>query len=127
MKKKNWMFTIFNEENFPVQKIRKFPHFSTAWTQLETTERGKLHWQTLVVFKQQVTLAALKAHKVKEGNLEGWNFSEKDDWRHLNQGLQYVSGYGPKAMSKLWDPQQRYVVYPLTVRHTPVTDEHMAL
>lgn len=125
-KRQNWMLTIWTLD-FP-RFIQELDELKIAHTQKEVTGEGIIHWQTFCQFNKQVTRAALKAffdkHKTKchIGQKKG-----APPIKTVLQGLQYVSGYGPLALSKLRNHTDRYIVKPNEIIHTPVDDDHLEI
>lgn len=124
-KRKNWMLTIWSI-NIP-RFIQELDGLIIAYTQKEiTTEGCRIHWQTFCEFKGQVTKATLKAffdkHKTK------CHIGQKKDMPEIKtklQGLQYVSGYGPLALSKLVCTCCRFIITPEEVLQKKVEDEYL--
>lgn len=125
-KRKNWMLTIWGKE-FPKDLIR-LENLDIARLQLEKTKNGIDHWQAFCQFNCQVTLASLREffksidRQAHIGQKKG-----QAEIKTAMQGIQYVSGYGPLALSKLVDPQQRYIIRNNEILQTPVDDDHMEI
>jgi len=83
--------------------------------QKEITTNGKIHWQAFVQFSEEKTVAALKWFFDHHGLKDRVHIGGKDiteTHKSAVKGLRYVTGYGPLALSKLLDPQMRYIIKP---------------
>lgn len=122
MKRKNWMLTIWGNE-FP-DCIKNLDNLIIAHVQKEITQTGKIHWQAFCQFNCQITKASLKNHFDKNGRCAHLGSDDKNIKTAL-QGVQYVWGYGPLALSKCIEASERYIIKPNEIIQTPVDDEHM--
>jgi len=107
-KQLNWMCTIWNEEE-PFE-LSKLPDLKNAYTQLETTGSGKLHWQTFIMLNTDRPASHIfdwcknNNIKIHVGSKEGKEFRTK------YQGINYVHGDGEIALKKLANPNERYII-----------------
>lgn len=129
-KRIKWMMTIWGEE-FP-EFLKELPELNIGHMQLEvTTAQNKLHWQTFVQFKKPVTKSAVfefirtkHGRDVHVGRKKHEDDDTDENWT-AHRGINYVWGYGPLALSKLCKSQQRYIIRPNEIIHTPVDEDHM--
>jgi len=123
LKRKNWMMTVWGNE-FP-ECIKDLENLIIAHTQKEITKNGKVHWQVFCQFNSQVTMASLRDYFLKKGYAAHIGSQKDKEIKTALQGVQYVHGYGPLALSKCLEANERYIIKPNEIIQTPINEEHL--
>lgn len=125
-KRLRWMLTIWCD---PLPGfIKDMDSLHICHLQKEITMAGKIHWQAFCQFLEPQTVPAVKGffdmHGLKDRvRVGGKNINEV--YKTPVKGLRYVHGYGPLALSKLLDPDMRYIITPGRILQNAVTEDHL--